>query len=254
MKLSCLLLLFLILSNSVFSREIGETEIITEEGIEVFQKEKYYLLKKNVKITSDNFLLSGDNIKIFFNNDMYDIKRIEALGNVNFSSQNYNIDASGENLIFHVDSEEIFINGINSILSTEDANMNSDGIIKVNNSNGNFFLEGPNSKLVNDDIQIEGEKINGTFAIIENDKEIKFLNVLDSEIAFIETNTTQLYAKNISYDKLKSTIELKQNVKIIRDGEKITGDYGTLNTETNSYKVDSNNSNKVKVIISNKNE
>ena len=200
MKLSCLLLLFLILSNSVFSREIGETEIITEEGIEVFQKEKYYLLKKNVKITSDNFLLSGDNIKIFFNNDMYDIKRIEALGNVNFSSQNYNIDASGENLIFHVDSEEIFINGINSILSTEDANMNSDGIIKVNNTNGNFFLEGPNSKLVNDDIQIEGEKINGTFAIIENNKEIKFLNVLDSEIAFIETNTTQLYAKN-SYDK-----------------------------------------------------
>ena len=173
MKLSCLLLLFLILSNSVFSREIGETEIITEEGIEVFQKEKYYLLKKNVKITSDNFLLSGDNIKIFFNNDMYDIKRIEALGNVIFSSQNYNIDASGENLIFHVDSEEIFINGINSILSTEDANMNSDGIIKVNNTNGNFFLEGPNSKLVNDDIQIEGEKINGTFAIIENNKEIK---------------------------------------------------------------------------------
>ena len=96
MKLSCLLLLFLILSNSVFSREIGETEIITEEGIEVFQKEKYYLLKKNVKITSDNFLLSGDNIKIFFNNDMYDIKRIEALGNVNFSSQNYKILQNAE--------------------------------------------------------------------------------------------------------------------------------------------------------------
>ena len=29
-----------------FSRNIGETEITTEDGIEVFQEEKYYLLKK----------------------------------------------------------------------------------------------------------------------------------------------------------------------------------------------------------------
>ena len=39
--------LFLIfLSFSVFAREKGQTEITTEEGIEVFQKDKYYLLKK----------------------------------------------------------------------------------------------------------------------------------------------------------------------------------------------------------------
>ena len=44
--------LFLIfLSFSVFAREKGQTEITTEEGIEVFQKEKYYLLKKNEVFT-----------------------------------------------------------------------------------------------------------------------------------------------------------------------------------------------------------
>ena len=44
---------FIILSLISFglcSREIGETEITTEDGIEVFQDEKFYLLKKNVKI------------------------------------------------------------------------------------------------------------------------------------------------------------------------------------------------------------
>ena len=38
-----------------WSRNIGETEITTEDGIEVFQEEKYYLLKKNVEIVSDEF-------------------------------------------------------------------------------------------------------------------------------------------------------------------------------------------------------
>ena len=37
-----------IISYSIngFSRGIGETEITTDDGIEVFQNEKYYLLKK----------------------------------------------------------------------------------------------------------------------------------------------------------------------------------------------------------------
>ena len=41
---------------------------------------------------------------------------------------------------------------------------------------------------------------------------------------------------------------------IIRNNEIITGDYGTLDTDTNSYKVKSNNSKKVKVIITENNE
>ena len=53
-------------SNSGISKGIGETEITTEDGIEVFQEEKYYLLKKNVEISSDELELKGDNVKIFF--------------------------------------------------------------------------------------------------------------------------------------------------------------------------------------------
>ena len=40
------------------SRGIGETEITTDDGIEVFQNEKYYLLKKNVIISSDDFKIT----------------------------------------------------------------------------------------------------------------------------------------------------------------------------------------------------
>ena len=39
------------------------------------------------------------------------------------------------------------------------------------------------------------------------------------------------------------------SVTIIRNEEKITGDYGTLDTNNNSYKIKSNNLGKVKVII-----
>ena len=46
------LLIFLIVLlsyNYTYSRNSGETEITTEDGIEVFQEEKYYLLKKKCR-------------------------------------------------------------------------------------------------------------------------------------------------------------------------------------------------------------
>ncbi len=44
MKIIIVILIFI--SKLTFARDIGETEITTDEGIEVFPQEKYYLLKK----------------------------------------------------------------------------------------------------------------------------------------------------------------------------------------------------------------
>ena len=55
----------------------------------------------------------------------------------------------------------------------------------------------------------------------------------------------------INFDNETSLIQLKDNVTIIRDGEQVTGDYGTLDTKNNSYKIKSNNQTKVKAIILN---
>ena len=44
-----ILILFLFLNLSVSARDLGETEITTDDGIEVYQNEKYYLLKKKCK-------------------------------------------------------------------------------------------------------------------------------------------------------------------------------------------------------------
>ncbi len=244
----------MIFSNYVYGREIGETEITTEEGIEVFQNEKYYLLKKNVKIESDNFTLSGDKIKIYFDKDLYDIQKIDAMGNVELNSSQYKIQSIGDNLIFLVKSEEIFISGKDSKLITSDTKMFSDGEIKVNNINGSFYIKGPNSKLEAQDIYIDGDYIDGIFIEKDGVKNIDLLNVNDNKIAFIKTQNTDMYANIVRYNKETALVELENNVKIIRDGETITGDYGTLDTDTNSYKVKSNNSKKVKVIISNKDE
>ena len=254
MKIIIIILFLLISHNSSFSRNIGETEITTEEGIEVFQNEKYYLLKKNVKIESDTFNLTGDLIKIFFEKDLYDIKIIDAVGNVKMVSDSYRIKANGENLVFIVKTEEISLKGLNSNLITEDTNMYSDGTIIVNNITGDFLIEGQNSSLDTEDIFIEGEYIEGNFSTNNENKEINLLNVLDKKIAYIKTDDTEMYSNKINYDKKTSLIELENNVKIIRGGETITGDYGTLDTATNSYKVKSKDSKKVKVIILNQDE
>ena len=92
-----IIILFLV-SGYASGRNAGETEITTEDGIEVFQNEKYYLLKKNVKIISDSFTLYADNVKINFNENMYDIVELDAKGNVLFDSEAYNTKRTKQQL------------------------------------------------------------------------------------------------------------------------------------------------------------
>ena len=74
-----LIITIIFLSAQISARELGQTEITTDEGIEVFKQEKYYLLKKNVEITSDEFKLNADLVKAFFNKGLYDIIRIDRM-------------------------------------------------------------------------------------------------------------------------------------------------------------------------------
>ena len=48
-KLIIFFLIVFVNCKYALSRDIGETEITTEDGIEVFQEEKYYLLKKKCR-------------------------------------------------------------------------------------------------------------------------------------------------------------------------------------------------------------
>ena len=245
-----LIVIFFLTSTGV-AREIGETEITTEDGIEVYQNEKFYLLKKNVVIEADNFTLSADNVKINFNENMYDIIELNAKGGVIFDSNQFNTKGSGENLNFKVQLEQIKVEGISSELFTDDIKMFSDGFIKVNNLNGKFTLIGPNSKLINESILIEGEFIDGIFSNDQDEKQIVFLNVIDDNISYVKNNDSEMFAKKINFDNDTSLIQLTDEVTIIRNGEQITGDYGVLNTKNDSYKIKSNKKTKVKAIIQN---
>ncbi len=251
MKLLLNLIIILSFSFNISSREVGETEITTEDGIEVFQNEKFYLLKKNVKINSDNFILNADEVKINFNKSLYDITELNAKGNVDFNSTEFKMHGKGNALNFEVQTEKLKVEGQNSKLNTEEIQMFSDGFIKVNNTNGNFLLEGENSKLVGENILIIAGFIDGIFSNDDGSNEITFLNVFDKKISYVKNNNTEMYAKKINFDKSTSIIELIDNVTIIRDGEKISGNYGTLDTKNNSYKIKSNDETKVKVIILN---
>ena len=252
MKKIVIIFLILFLNHKyAYSRNIGETEITTEDGIEVFQEEKYYLLKKNVEIISDEFELNGDLVKILFEKDLYDIQELIASIGVNFKSNLYNIKGKGEILEFNIKKEEINVIGEKSELFLETTEMFSDGSITVDNLDGTFSIEGSNSKLISDTIYISGFMIKGILVNENGIKEINNLEVYDENILSIITEDTEMFSKKALYDKEKSIIELFDSVTIKRGSEIITGDYGILDTNKNSYKVSSNNSNKVKVIISN---
>jgi lipopolysaccharide export system protein LptA len=251
MNLIIKIIIIFLISTTLNARKVGETEITTEDGIEVFQNEKYYLLKQNVKIVSDNFTLNADEVKINFDKSLYDITELDANGNVDFKSDEFKTSGSGSYLNFKVKVEKIKVKGEGSQLVTSDVRMFSDGFIEVNNLNGDFFLKGTNSKLVNENIIIKADTINGNFSEKANEKEITYLEVIDKNISYVKNNDTEMYAKKINFDYDTSIIELIDDVIIIRDEEKITGDYGTLDTKNNSYKIKSNNQNKVKAVIQN---
>tara|TARA_B100000927_G_scaffold225431_1_gene185132 strand:- start:1254 stop:2015 length:762 start_codon:yes stop_codon:yes gene_type:complete len=251
MKLIIKIIILFLISITLNARDIGETEITTEDGIEVFQNEKFYLLKQNVKIVSDNFILNADEVKINFDKSLYDITELDANGNVDFNSNEFETSGSGNYLNFNVKVEKIKVEGEGSQLVTSDVKMFSDGFIEVSNLNGDFLLKGKNSKLINENIIIKAETIDGNFSEKANKKEITYLEVIDNKISYIKNNDTEMYAKKINFDYDTSIIELIDDVSIIRNEEKITGDYGTLDTRNNSYKIKSINQNKVKVIIQN---
>ena len=236
------------------SKGIGETEITTDDGIEVFQDEKYYLLKKNVKIFSDDFEITSDMVKAKFELDLYDITSLETKGNSSLNAIKYGVTGKGNEIDINIKLEEITVRGNGSILNLQETKMSSDGLIKVNNSSGTFELNGPNSNLQNANLDMHGEYISGVFSELDGKKQINKLNIEDKNLLKINTENLEMYSEKAVYDDQTGIIELFSKVKIIKGQEIISGDYGYFDTFKNSYKVKSNNSSKVKVTIKNSNE
>ena len=246
MKYIITILLFF--SFHTIGRESGQTEITTDDGIEVFNQEKYYLLKTNVKIISDEYVLNADLVKAYFLKDLYDITRIFSDGNVTLNSSK-GIKASGEKIDFDIINEDLQIFGKNSLFTNKEIIMTSDEEIKINNITGNFLINGPDSRLKSDTIDITGYLIKGKFSQIKNINEVELLYVEDEKQINIKTETLDMYALRADYDKKINIIELFDNVKIFRDNESILGDYAKINTLTESYKVTSKESGKVKALL-----
>mgnify|MGYP000333088512 FL=1 len=101
------------------------------------------MLKTNVKIISDEYELNADLVKAYFNKDLYDITRIFSEGNVTLNSSK-GIEASGEKIDFDIINEDLQIFGKNSLFINNELNMTSDKEIKINNTTGNFKINGQN--------------------------------------------------------------------------------------------------------------
>lgn len=237
----------------VFALENNQTEITTDDGIEVFQNEKYYLLKGNVIINSNDFLLKANLVKAYFNKDLYDIIKIECNEKVSFISKK-GVEAKGNELNFDIIKNTIEIIGLNSSLKNSDFSLKSNGLIFINNINGKFYLKGQSSNLKTNDLLVTGENIKGSYFIHEGNNEIINLEVTDKNTTNILTDKINMFSIKAIYSKKKNLIELIDKVKIIKDNEIITGDYAKINTLDNSYKISSEGDNKVKIILNNTNE
>ena len=187
-----LFIIFVLISKNLIALDANQTEITTDEGIEIFQEEKYYLLKKNVEIISNNFTLSADIVKAYFDKDLYDIVRIESLKNVTLSSQN-GIIAKGQKIFFSTKDEKILIEGVKSSLINNEMQMFSDVSIEINNYTGEFKLRGNNSKLINNDLNIKGSTIDGFFINNNGINEVNSLYVQDENEINIKTSKINMY-------------------------------------------------------------
>ena len=248
-----LLIILCLFTNLVAARDIGQTEITTEEGIEVYQKEKYYLLKKNVEIQSDNFSLKAQKVKAFFEKDLYDIVDIHSEGDVVLIS-NKGVEAKGKKIDFNIKNEDIYIEGEKSFLNNKDFEMKSNQSIEVNNLTGKFKLIGVNSQITTSDTIIIGSIIDGKYSNVNGENIVQTLHAEDKTQVNIKTKTLNMFSKKADFDRENDIIELFEKVKIFREGELITGDYARINTVDESYYVTSNTTKKVKVLLKRKDE
>jgi lipopolysaccharide export system protein LptA len=247
-KLTKILIFITLFNFNAIAREKGQIEITANKGVEVFQAEKYYYLKEKVNILSDDFELNADEVKAFFDKDLYDIYEIQASGNSTLLSQD-GIYAFGEKIFFNLKNETITINGINSKLEFNDLKMFSNILINVDNLQQTFSLQGESSILQNNEIKIIASSIKGSFKSNKNVNEIEELFINDKNKLNIITKTSSMFAMKANYNKLQDTIELHENVLIIRDQETIEGEYALIDITNESYKIKSEKNKKVKIIL-----
>ena len=201
-------------------------------------------------VSSDTFILKANLVKAFFEKDLYDIIRFEAEKNVFFESKNNDMFATGEFLTYETDRKLIYVQGNNSVVKINSINMLSNDFIEIIHSSGLFKLQGEGSHLYDDEISIIGAKINGSYKNNEDIITVQKLAVEDKNISKIKTENIEMYAKNALYEINNDTIELFENVKVIRGKETVIGDYALINLSDESYYVKTNDSNKkVKIFV-----
>ena len=125
--------------------------------------------------------------------------------------------------------------------------MFSNILINVDNLQQTFSLQGESSILQNNEIKIIASSIKGSFKSNKNVNEIEELFINDKNKLNIITKTSSMFAMKANYNKLQDTIELHENVLIIRDQETIEGEYALIDITNESYKIKSEKNKKVKI-------
>ena len=174
--------------------------------------------------------------------------KIESNGNAVLKS-NDGITIKGNKVNFSIKDEVVNVFGEKSLVKNGEMKMLSNESIKINNLNGNFELIGKKSELITDQVYITGDNIKGNYIQVNGVNEIQTLVATDKKIANFKTDDIDMYALKAVFNKANNIIELFDEVIVIRGGETIIGDYAIVNTLDKSYKVYSEKTKKVKILI-----
>ena len=205
MKKLILIIIFLQVQNAIADTiNKTQTEITTDGGIQVYQKEKYYDLIKNVNVKSKDFNLKAENVKAYYGKDFYDLVKIVATGNAKMITTD-GAEIEGNKIIYETIGEKFHIFG--------------------------------NGKFANSELLVKGDDIEGSFIKIDDKKYINNVEAKDSDYVYIDNKEMKSYSKSAIYLKENDTLELFNNVKIIKNREVTTGDYANINMLTKNYSI-----------------
>ena len=243
------LFFFFLFTYTVFaekkSNELNtERKVESDESLEWFEKEKYYLAKGNVILTKDGLRLNASKVRDNYQEDNGEnvLKIIIANGDVVLTKGK--IKATGEFMRYNVKDKIAFISGNFQTFTSPSGYIESTKKLIFNDNTNKAQAIGKVKIILKNNTKIFADRVNADFtgkakslqkAIAKGNVMIE--NYIDGKKSLADIGI---------YDSNKEIIELKGNVKIINKGSVIMGSQGINNIKTGISKITGNTKQRVK--------
>ena len=218
-----------------FSVNAGNITLDADNQVEYHQKEQKIVAKGNAIAVKDDMKIKADKLTGFYNSKTKNkITRIEALGNVILTTPQ--ATASGNSLIYSVDTDSAVLNGGPALIKTQNAEISADGTITYYQSQqkaialNNVIATDANGNKVHADL------MTAWFTKDSDDKLVLDKIDIEQNLKIISNDATVTAVKG-TYFALEGKIKLFDDVVISQNGNILKGDTAETNLNTGVSKI-----------------